>query len=147
MFYAMVLVAIIYSFMRTYIYTIMVTFELNFFKIIKNAAIFSILGFKRNICAFLAHILLIAIEVLLMFGTGGILVPLAVAAPLAMLFSTFAFIKVYASYPKIKQHMIDPYLEEHPEEKEQVPDDEPIMRDDVTEKQRLEAIKAKNNIQ
>ena len=147
LFWSNVVIFIVYFFMRYYMYVQMVTFKLSVFKMLKNALIFSILGFKRNICAFLAHILLIALEVLLMFGTGGILVPLAVAAPLAMLFSTFAFIKVYAAYPKIKQHMIDPYLEEHPEEKQQIPDDEPIMRDDVTEKQRLEAIKAKNNIQ
>ena len=55
--------------------------------------------------------------------------------------------KVYASYFKIKQIMIDPYLAEHPELVEvEEPEDDVIMRDDVTERERLEAIKKRNNM-
>ena len=132
--------------MRYYMYVQMVTFKLSVFKMMKNSLIFALLGFKRNICGFLAIILLLIIEFILMFGTGGILVPLAVAAPLAMLFSTFAFIKVYAAYPKIREHMIEPYLNEHPEACKTQSDEEAIMKDDVTEKQRLEEIKKRNGI-
>ena len=71
---------------------------------------------------------------------------MAIAAPLAMLFATMAFMKVYASYFKIKQIMIDPYLEEHPEERPHQEEVETIMRDDVTERERLEEIKKRNNI-
>ena len=125
----------------------MVTFKLSVFKILKNSLIFSLIGFKRNILAFLGIIICIFIVLLFLLGSGGILVPLAVAAPLAILFSTMAFMKVYASYFKIKDIMIDPYLREHPEEcKEEQPDDEVIMRDDVTERERLEKIKKQNNI-
>ncbi len=147
LFWSNVVLFIVYFFMRYYMYVQMVTFKLSIFKMIKNSLIFTLLGFKRNICALLGILLGILLELVLMFGTGGILVPFAVAAPLAMLFSTFAYMKVYAAYPKIKQYMIDPYLAEHPEEKTKAEDDEPIMRDDVTEKERLEAIKRKNNIQ
>ena len=54
--------------------------------------------------------------------------------------------KVYAAYPKMKQYMIDPYLEEHPEETAEDIPVETIMKDDVSEKQRLEEIKKRNNI-
>ena len=81
-----------------------------------------------------------------LFGSGGFLVPLAVAAPLAILFAMMAFMKVYASYYKIKEIMIDPYLTEHPEERKTYDDSEVIMRDDVTERERLEEIKKRNNI-
>ena len=81
-----------------------------------------------------------------MFGTGGILVPFAVAAPLAIMLSAMAYIKVYSAYPKIKQYMIDPYYEDHPEEAVDKSIDEVIMRDDVTEKERLEEIKKRNSI-
>ncbi|MBE6635091.1 MAG: DUF624 domain-containing protein [Ruminococcaceae bacterium] len=141
LFWSNVVLFILYFFMRYYLYVQAVTFKLTIFKIIKNSLIFALLGFKRNIAAFFGIILVLIIELALMFATGGILVPLAVAAPLAMLFSSLAFIKVYAAYPKIKEHMIDPYLEEHPEEKEPEDDIEPIMKDDVTERERLEAIK------
>ena len=124
----------------------MVTFKLSVFKILKNSLIFSLVGFKRNILATLGVILCVLLVMIFLFGSGGLLVPLAVAAPLAILFSTMAFMKVYASYYKIKEIMIDPYLAEHPEERKTYDDKEIIMRDDVTERERLEEIKKRNNI-
>lgn len=148
MFWGNVVISVLYFFMRYYAYVQMVTFKLSVFKIIKNSMIFALLGIKRNIVALLGILLGIFLEILLLFGSGGILVPLAVAAPLAILFSTFAYMKVYASYYKIKEIMIDPYLEAHPElAKKDYEDEEIIMRDDVTDRERLEEIKKKNNIQ
>ena len=61
----------------------------------------------------------------------------------------FAYMKVYAAYYKIKELMIDPYYEAHPEERPVVytDDDDIIMHDDVTELERLEEIKKKNGIE
>jgi hypothetical protein len=117
---------------------------------LKNSLIFALVGFKRNIMALIGCILLVVLEFILLFGTAGILVPIAVAAPLAIMLSTFAYMKVYASYFKIKEIMIDPYVEEHPEVSRgygSEDDDEIIMRDDVTERERLEEIKRRNGIQ
>ena len=138
-----VVIFILYFFMRYYIYVQMVTFKLSVFKIIKNSLIFSLLGFKRNIVALFGIILGLLFEVFFIFGIGGILIPLGVAAPLAILFSSFAYMKVYAAYFKIKDIMIDPYKAEHPEEfRNEFDDDEVVMQDDVTERERLEEIKA-----
>ena len=146
LFWCYIVLFYIYFTMRYYIYVQMVTFKLSVFKILKNSLIFSLVGFKRNILAFFGIILSIFLILLFLFGTGGVLVPLAIAAPLAMLFATMAFMKVYASYFKIKQLMIDPYLAEHPEEREHEVEVETIMRDDVTEREHLEEIKKRNNI-
>ena len=148
LFWCYIILFYLYFTMRYYVYVQMVTFKLSVFKILKNSFIFSLIGFKRNILAFLGIVLSVFIVILFLLGSGGILVPLAIAAPLAILFSTMAFMKVYASYFKIKEIMIDPYLAEHPEEREPENDDtEVIMRDDVTEKERLEEVKRRNNIQ
>lgn len=147
MFWATLVLAILYFFMRCYIYVQMVTFKLSVFKILKNSLIFAIVGMKRNIMALLGSILCALLEIVFFFSAGGLLVPLGVAAPLAVLFSTMAYMKVYASYFKIKEIMIDPYLAEHPELIETHDDEEIIMRDDVTELERLEEIKKKNNVQ
>ena len=147
LFWCNVVIFIFYFFMRYYIYVQMVTFKLSVFKILKNSLIFSLLGIKRNIMALLGIVVFIVIEIFLLLGTGAILLPVALAALLCVLFATFAYMKVYASYFKIKQIMIDPYLAEHPELAEEEPeDDDVIMRDDVTERERLEAIKRKNNM-
>lgn len=146
MFWANVIIFIMYFFMRYYIYVQMCTFKLSIFKIIKNSLIFALVGFKRNIVAFLGILLGILLEVLFIFSAGGVLLPLGVAFPLAIMFSFFSYMKVYASYFKIKEVMIDPYYKEHPEELPEEQSDEVIMRDDVTEKERLESIKAKMDI-
>ena len=146
MFWANVVLTVLYFFMRCYIYVQMVTFKLSVFKILKNSLIFALLGLKRNILALLGNVLCIVLEVMFFFSAGGVLVPLGVAAPLAILFSAMAYMKVYAAYFKIKTVMIDPYLEEHPELRDDSDDVEVIMRDDVTERERLEEIKRRNGI-
>lgn len=147
MFWGVVAISVIYFFMRYYIYIQMVTFDLSIKKILKNSFIFALLGIKRNLLALIGIILVLIIELTLLFGTGGLLLPLAVAAPLAIMFSLSAFMKVYAAYYKMKEIMIDPY---YPSDNVTPPQDgetEIIMRDDVTERERLEEIKRRNGIE
>lgn len=141
MFWATVILCIVYFFMRCYIYVQMVTFKMSVYKILKNSLIFTLLGIKRNILALLGTLVFILFELMFLFSSGGILLPLAVAAPLAIMFSAMAYMKVFASYFKIKEIIIDPYNAEHPEIHPEVDDEEIIMRDDVTERERLEEIK------
>lgn len=105
LFYCMLVVILLYSFMRFYIYTIMVTFDLSLLKIIKNAAIFSLLGFGRNFVMFLG----IAMLVMLTVSLASVFLPFGVISVFMILFSTCAFMGMYAAYPKIKKYMIDPY--------------------------------------
>ena len=146
MFWGNIVLILLYFFMRCYIYIQMVTFKLSVFKILKNSLIFALIGIKRNLMALLATAAVLLLEILFLFGSGGILLPLAIAMPLALMFSSLAYAKVYAAYFKIKEIMIDPYLVEHPELNEEAEDDEIIMRDDVTERERLEEIKRRNGI-
>lgn len=146
MFWCNIVLFILYFVMRYYIYVQMVTFDLKVFKILKNSLIFALLGFKRNIVAFLGILACVLIELICVIGAGGILLPFGIALPFIILFSTFAYMKVYAAYFKIKEIMIDPYLAEHPEQAEPEYDDEIIMSDDVTERERLEAIKKRNSL-
>lgn len=105
MFYPMILVFILYIFMRFYIYTLMVTFDLKFFHILKNAAIFTVLGFGRNLLLFFGCVTL----VLFTMWLYTLFVPLAVISIFMILFSGCAFMGTYAAWPKIKKYMIDPY--------------------------------------
>ena len=147
MFWANVILVILYFFMRCYIYVQMVTFKLSVFKIVKNSLIFAMLGLKRNLLALIGSAFLIIFEAAFVFGVGGILISLGVALPLTLMFSTMAYMKVYASYFKIKEIMIDPYIEENGVDNcDAEEDDDIIMHDDVTEKERLEEIKKRNGL-
>ena len=145
MFWCNIVLFILYFVMRYYIYVQMVTFKLSVFKILKNSMIFALLGFKRNIVAFLGILAGLVIELMCIIGAGGILVPFGIALPFLILFSTFAYMKVYAAYFKIKEVMIDPYIAEHPEETP-TEEDEVIMLDDVTEAEKLTEIKKRNSM-
>ncbi len=146
MFWTNLLIFIIFFCIRPYVYIQMVTFKLSIFKMLKNALIFSLLGIKRNLVAFLGILLLVLLEILLVFTASGILIPLAVTLPMIIMISGCAYMKVFAAYYKIKEIMIDPYLAEHPEEALDEEYEEPIMHDDVTELERLEEIKKKNGL-
>lgn len=148
MMWSNIVIFILYFFMRYYIYVQMVTFKLSTWKILKNSLIFALLGFKRNIVALVGIVLAIAFEISFIFAFRGILISFGVALPLLILFSTLAYMKVFAAYYKIKEIMIDPYLAEHPDEADGGDDGEieVIMTDDVTDRQRLEEIKRKNGI-
>ena len=142
MLWSNVVIFILYFFMRFYIYIQMVTFKLSIFKILKNSLIFALLGIKRNLAALMGIIAIVFLEFVFMFLLGGVLIPLAVALPLLIFISAMAYMKVYAAYYKIKTVMIDPYMDSTEEPLE---DDEIVMRDDVTDLERLEEIKKRNN--
>ena len=145
MFWANLVLIVLYFFMRCYIYVQMVTFKLTVFKILKNSLIFAMVGLSRNFLALLGTVALIIFEIAFVFGVGGILLSLGVALPLTLMFSSMAYMKVYAAYFKIKEIMIDPYADET-EEKSYEAEDDVIMHDDVTERERLEEIKRRNGI-
>ena len=109
MFYFSIFLLALYFVMRFYIYLMMITFDLSIYKLIKNAFIFSVLNFKRNIMAVLGIAFLVFVNYSLLL----IFIPLGVIFPFVILFGHGMFITVYAAYPKIDELMIKPYYKEN----------------------------------
>ena len=120
MFYLTVAIGIIYFVMRYYIYTIMLTFKLNLYKILKNALLFSLIGFKRNFVGTLG----IAVLVFFSYGLLMTFPPLGALLPFIITIAIGQFIAIYTSWPKIYSIMIEPY-----EEEDNTPKEEPIFKD------------------
>lgn len=121
MFYASLLLAVVWFWMRFYIYILTITFDLSIMKIFKNALIFSVIGFKRNIMATLGIAAMVFITYTLML----LVLPIGIIVPFVLLFADCSFMACYAAFPKIKEIMIDPYYTDpEPEEYE-----EPIFHD------------------
>ncbi len=125
MMWATVFMIIIYFVMRFYIYVLTVTFDLKIWQIIKNSFIFSILGFKRNILAFLGIILTVFIN----FYLAILYLPIGIVLPLIITVGLCMFMANYAAWPKIKAVMIDPY--ESPQDLDD--DDDTPVDDDIDE--------------
>lgn len=105
MFFAMLCIAVLYFFMRMYIYVMMITFDLSIKKLLKNALFFSILGIKRNICALLA----VAAAVLLTAFLVFVYLPIGIILPFVILFAFVLYTTTYCAYPVIHKYMIAPY--------------------------------------
>ena len=123
MFYITLAMAILFFFMRFYMYVLLVTFDLSIFKILKNSLIFSIIGFKRNFMATLGIIILIILNLMVFFYIPS----LGIVLPMVVTISNCAFMATYAAWFKIKEIMIDPYYTE------ETIDVTPLAKDDVTE--------------
>ncbi len=108
MYFANLGILTLYIIMRFYLYLMLITFDIKFFKMIKNALIFVVLGIKRNILA----ILWIFVLLLLNFLIFTLYIPLGISLPILYIFSVSSFTTAYAAYPVIDKYMIAPYLTE-----------------------------------
>ncbi len=105
LFFCAIAMFIVYNFMRFYMYMIAVTFEMGFFKMLKNSFILAILCLGKNFLALIGIAVIIFITLLLaMYYT-----PLGVIMALILLFGGSAFTAAYVAYPNMKKYMIDPF--------------------------------------
>ena len=123
MFYAICAMAILYFFMRFYLYLMLITFDLSIRKLLKNALIFTTLGIKRNLLATLWILLITALNVsLIIVLMPSIVIPLVL--PFLYYLAFTAFTSAYAAYPVIERYMITPYQKNEEEESEEAPSEE-----------------------
>ncbi len=105
MFFASLILAVMYIIMRMYIYPMMITFDLSIGKLFKNALLFTILGIKRNAIAVLIIAAITAID----FFMIGVFMPVGILLPFVIVFSLLTYTGVYWAYPVISKYMIEPY--------------------------------------
>jgi len=94
------LLLVFWLMVRQYIYVLAVTFRLNLRGILKNAAIFALVGFFRNLLVLIPQILLLA--PILLIGVYDI-----VALPL-FFFGFTGFLTLSSAYPLVYRHLIAP---------------------------------------
>lgn len=102
-----VALAVIYVFMRFYIYLMMITFDLSIKKLLKNALIFSMLGIKRNFLALVAISTVALANLLIITPALSIGFTLPIILPFFYLPAFAGFTSTFAAYPNIKKYMID----------------------------------------
>ena len=110
-YFAILALVVLYFLMRFYMYLLLVTFDMSIRKILKNALIFSVLGFKRNLMAVLGIALITAINVVLfaLFSMTPLGIAIPLILPLLYFLAVTAFTSAYAAYPIIDRYMIVPY--------------------------------------
>ena len=112
-FFLTIALIVIYFLMRFYLYLLLVTFDLSIYKILKNALIFSMLGFKRNIMGVLGIALITAVHILLLLLLISTpLSGLPIILPFLWYMAAVTFTSAYAAYPIIDRYMIAPYMDQ-----------------------------------
>ena len=119
---------VIWLFMRHYTYMMAVTVNLNIIGILKNAWLFVVLGFGRNVISGLVTLGCVVLSFLLS--------PLATIITVPFFFWSFTwFCTVFTCYPIVKKYIIVPALEQaddaepKPEETEEAPDNNQTEED------------------
>ena len=98
------LALVIWLFMRHYTYLMAVTINLNVLQILKNAWLFVVLGFRRNLISALVTLCSIVVSFLL--------APLITVITVPLIFYAFTwFCTVFTCYPIVKKYLIVPALE------------------------------------
>ncbi len=113
--FAMILITVLYFIMRVYIYLMIVTFDLNFRKLFKNAFILSSAGILRSMVMVIGTLIVVIINAYLfiLVKSLGTLLPCIFTVGFIM------FICYYCAYPVMKKYMIDPFYDENGKPKEQ----------------------------
>ena len=95
---------VIWLFMRHYTYLMAVTINLSVFQILKNAWLFVVLGFRRNVTSGVVTLACIVVTFLL--------APLITVITLPLFFYSFSwFCTVFTCYPIVKKYLVLPALE------------------------------------
>ena len=119
-FYLTIALIVLYFLMRFYIYLLIVTFDLSIYKILKNALIFSLLGFKRNFMGVLGILLITALHImLLLLLISTPLSGLPIILPFLWYMAAVTFTSAYAAYPVIDRYMIAPYVNQNEKDEEE----------------------------
>ena len=134
MFYGVCAIAILYFFMRFYLYLMLITFDLSIRKLFKNALIFTTLGVKRNLMGVLGLALITGFAAVLfpIFGATPLGIALPIILPLLYYLAVCTFTSAYAAYPVIEKYMITPYktAENDEEDDEETEADEETLADE-----------------
>ncbi len=123
MYFTIFALVLIYGIMRFYIYLMVVTFNMKFTKILKNALIFTILGIRRNIMAILGMAAIVGLSIALMFLLVPIKIYAIIIIPFLCVFGFSGFMYTFAAYPVIERYMIAP-VKKTATEAEKTPVDE-----------------------
>ena len=123
MFWIISALIVLYLLMRPYLYMMLITFDMKFKKMLKNALIFAALGLKRNLMWMLGVVLMAVLNIMLI-----IVCPPSIIIPIILPFFYFwaftGFTVNYAIYPIIDRYMIAPCRSETPDQEESFEDDD-----------------------
>ena len=107
----------IFSFMRYYMWTMVITFDLPTSKIYKNSFLLAFVNFKSNLFLGVIELALCAAIILTAVWIPHFIVLFLAAILAVFIMPGFIHLLIqFHAFPAIQKYMIDPYYEAHPDE-------------------------------
>lgn len=108
---------VIFSFMRYYMWTIIVTFDLPASKIYKNSFLLAFVNFKNNLLVGVIELALYAAVIWIVVWIPHFIVLFLATILAVFIIPGFIHLLIqFNTFPAIQKYMIDPYYEAHPDE-------------------------------
>lgn len=108
---------VIFSFMRYYMWTIIITFDLPVSKIYKNSFLLAFVNFKSNLFVGVIELALYAAVILTVVWIPHFIVLFLGTILAVFILPGFTNLLIqFNTFPTIQKYMIDPYYEAHPDE-------------------------------
>ena len=111
----MIALNVLFIWAKYYIYMLMITFKFNIRQLYRNSVILALAGIKPNLIISLSLLVLYAVLLMIAF-LGEIGLILSVILGMLIVPGFRMLLIQYNIFPLIKQHIIDPYYKEHPNE-------------------------------
>jgi uncharacterized membrane protein YesL len=108
---------VIFSFMRYYMWTMIITFDLPVSKIYKNSFLLAFVNFKSNLFVGVIELALYAAVILTVVWIPHFIVLFLGTILAVFILPGFTNLLIqFNTFPTIQKYMIDPYYEAHPDE-------------------------------
>lgn len=108
---------ILFRFIKYHLWLLLITFKLPLKKMYKNCFLFAFVNWKANLIIGITELLCLAIcAALIVFGYYYIFIVLGIFLAVAVFPGFIHLLTQTLIFPKVKELMIDPYYEAHPEE-------------------------------
>ena len=108
---------VVFSFMRYYMWTLIITFDLPSSKIYKNSFLLAFVNFKKNLFVGVVELALCACVILAVVWIPHFIVLFLATLLTVFIFPGFTHLLIqFNCFPAIQKYIIDPYYEAHPDE-------------------------------
>ncbi len=108
---------VVFSFMRYYMWTMIITFDLPVSKIYKNSFLLAFVNFKNNLFVGVIELVLYAAMIVTAIWIPHFVVLFLVTILAVFILPGFTNLLIqFVTFPTIRKYMIDPYYEAHPDE-------------------------------
>ena len=109
-------IAVVFSFMKYYLYLMLITFKLSTWQLYKNSLLLAFAGIWRNLLVWIVLALIYLLAALGLYLSFWLTLTIAVVLYIVWFPAFRSYLIQFVCFPVVLKHIIGPYYREHPDE-------------------------------